>query len=386
MRSVRELIQTILREDPAAKSTLEIILCYPGFHAILVHRLAHRLYMMQLTLLARMLSQCSRWITGIEIHPGARIGRRVFIDHGMGVVIGETAEVGDDSLIYQGVTLGGTGHQGGKRHPTLGRGVVVGAGAKVLGNIFIGNGSKIGAGSVVVKTVPENSTVVGIPGKVVRPAETRHCVLEHGNLPDPEAQDIENLKRRVAELEAMVTAASRDRGAGQASALTLARLRRELDIMPSPVPDRPGILIRDPLRFSEAVIVVPWPLAIGLSCFDGKGTALDLRECLVRANGELEISRIAEDLTGALRDNGFLEDEIFAALREQRLKEFAESPARPAIYAGSGYPSEPKALADTMDGYLRPAGISSEPSENVIGIAAPHVSPFRWLAVLPGRV
>jgi len=202
--SIREQIQTIFREDPAAKSTLEILLCYPGFHAVLIHRFAHGLYRMRLTLLARMVSQWARWVTGIEIHPGARIGQRLFIDHGMGVVIGETAVVGDDVLIYQGVTLGGTGHERGKRHPTIGNKVAVGAGAKVLGNITIGNGSKIGAGSVVVKSVPENSTVVGIPGRVVRRANEKQCILEHGNLPDPEGQDIEALKLRVAELEEMV--------------------------------------------------------------------------------------------------------------------------------------------------------------------------------------
>lgn len=201
---IRELVQTIFREDPAAKSAWEIVLCYPGLHAIVWHRLAHRLYRRQWMLLARLVSQYSRGLTGIEIHPGAVIGRRLFIDHGMGVVIGETAEIGDDVLIYQGVTIGGTGHAHGKRHPTIGNGVVVGAGAKVLGNILVGNRSKIGAGSVVVKSVPENSTVVGIPGKVVRAREEKRCVLEHGNLPDPEEQSIAALTVRVADLEEMV--------------------------------------------------------------------------------------------------------------------------------------------------------------------------------------
>jgi serine O-acetyltransferase len=201
---IREMVRAIFREDPAAKSTLEILLCYPGLHAILSHRVAHWLYKKNLMVLARLLSQFTRWLTGIEIHPGAIIGRRVFIDHGMSVVIGETAEVGDDVLIYQAVTLGGTGHAHGKRHPTIGDGVVIGAGAKVLGNITVGNRSKIGAGSVVVKSVPENSTVVGIPGRVVKSREEKRCVLEHGNLPDPEGQDIESLKERVGELEALV--------------------------------------------------------------------------------------------------------------------------------------------------------------------------------------
>ncbi len=201
---IPELVRTIFREDPAAKSVLEIVLCYPGFHAVLAHRVAHRLYRWRWMLLARMVSQFFRWVTGIEIHPGAQLGRRLFIDHGMAVVIGETAEIGDDVLIYQGVTLGGTGHVHGKRHPTIGDGVVVGAGAKVLGDIVIGNRSKIGAGSVVVKSVPENSTVVGIPGRVVKSREEKRCVLEHGNLPDPEGQEIASLSHRVTELEELV--------------------------------------------------------------------------------------------------------------------------------------------------------------------------------------
>jgi serine O-acetyltransferase len=193
LAAIREQIQTVFREDPAAKSSVEILLCYPGVHAILLHRLAHRLYR----------AQFSRLITGIEIHPGATIGRRFFIDHGMGVVIGETAEIGDDVLIYQGVTLGGTGKEKGKRHPTLGNNVVVGTGAKVLGSIRVGDNVKIGAGSVVVSPVPDGSTVVGIPGRIVRfwgesPAEHD---LEHGRLPDPEGQEIEELKTRLAELE-----------------------------------------------------------------------------------------------------------------------------------------------------------------------------------------
>ena len=203
-RTIREQIDTIFREDPAAKSVLEIILCYPGFHAILWHRFAHRLYRAGVPLLPRVISQWSRMITGIEIHPGAKIGRRFFIDHGMGVVLGETAEIGDDVLIYQGVTLGGTGHEKGKRHPTLGNHVVVGTGAKVLGSIRIGNHVKIGAGSVVVRSVPDDSTVVGVPGRVVRSRAHTNDVLEHGNLPDPEGQDIEDLKKRVAELESLV--------------------------------------------------------------------------------------------------------------------------------------------------------------------------------------
>jgi len=200
LRTIREQIETIFREDPAATSVLEIVLCYPGFHAILLHRLAHRLYRWRVPLLARLISQFSRFWTGIEIHPGATIGRRFFIDHGMGVVIGETAEIGDDVLLYQNVTLGGTGTEKGKRHPTIGNSVVIGAGAKVLGNIVIGDNVKIGAGSVVVHPVPDNSTVVGIPGRVVR-VRPEGGVLEHGRLPDPEGQAIDDLARRVADLE-----------------------------------------------------------------------------------------------------------------------------------------------------------------------------------------
>ncbi len=201
--AIREQLDTIFQEDPAAKSVLEIFLCYPGFHAILLHRFAHRLYRMKVPLIPRVISQFSRLLTGIEIHPGARIGRRFFIDHGMGVVIGETTEIGDNVLLYQGVTLGGTGHDKGKRHPTIGNHVVIGTGAKVLGNIHIGDHTKIGAGSVVVHPVPEYSTVVGIPGRVVK-TRAGIGVLEHGTLPDPEGQAIEDLRKRVEELEEMV--------------------------------------------------------------------------------------------------------------------------------------------------------------------------------------
>ncbi len=200
---IREQIDTIFREDPAAKSVLEIFLCYPGFHAALLHRTAHWLHRKNVPLVPRVISQVSRLLTGIEIHPGATIGRRFFIDHGMGVVIGETAEIGDDVLIYQGVTLGGTGNEQGKRHPTIGNNVVIGTGAKVLGSIRIGNNCKIGAGSVVVRPVPDNSTVVGIPGRVVR-QRAPEGVLDHGMLPDPEGQEINDLKHRVTELENLV--------------------------------------------------------------------------------------------------------------------------------------------------------------------------------------
>jgi serine O-acetyltransferase len=200
-RTIREQIDTIFREDPAAKSVIEIVLCYPGFHAILLHRFSHWLYVAGIPLIPRVISQISRFFTGIEIHPGATIGRRFFIDHGMGVVIGETTEIGDDVLIYQNVTLGGTGKEKGKRHPTIGSNVVIGTGAKVLGGIAVGDNVKIGAGSVVVKPVPDNSTVVGIPGRVVRMRSESCDQLEHGKLPDPEGQALDELRSRVDDLE-----------------------------------------------------------------------------------------------------------------------------------------------------------------------------------------
>ena len=212
--AIKEQIDTIFREDPAAKSVIEILFCYPGFHAVLLHRLAHRLYTAGFPVVGRIISQLGRSLTGIEIHPGARIGRRFFIDHGMGVVIGETAEIGDDVLLYQGVTLGGTGKEKGKRHPTIGNHVVIGTGAKVLGNIRIGDHVKIGAGSVVVHPVPDHSTVVGIPGHVVRRGGVEvNAELEHGNLPDPESQAIEELAKRVEELESQVRALVEERKA-----------------------------------------------------------------------------------------------------------------------------------------------------------------------------
>ena len=184
---IREDIQAVFNHDPAAKSTLEVLLAYPGLHAIWVHRIAHRFYLWKWYTLARLISHWARFATGVEIHPGAKIGRRVFIDHGMGVVIGETAEVGDDCLIYKGVVLGGTSLVKKKRHPTLGKGVVVGSNACILGAIEIGDGARIGSGSVVVRSVPAAATVVGIPGHIVNRKTTGDLSadLEHGNMPDP---------------------------------------------------------------------------------------------------------------------------------------------------------------------------------------------------------
>lgn len=195
--------QACFERDPAARTTLgflEVLLTYSGYHALLVHRFIHFLHTsLKIPVIPRILAQMVRFLTGVEIHPGARIGPGFFIDHGMGVVIGETAEVGENVTIYQDVTLGGTGVERGKRHPTLGNNVVVGAGAKVLGNIQIGNNVKIGAGSVVVHSVPDNSTVVGVPGEVLRREthKTPTSTLDHGNLPDP----VEELKERVRALQ-----------------------------------------------------------------------------------------------------------------------------------------------------------------------------------------
>ncbi len=197
-------LQTIYERDPAARNWLEVLFCYPGFQALLLHRVAHWLYKMGMPFIPRLISHLSRFLTGIEIHPGAKIGKGVFIDHGMGVVIGETAVVGDRALIYQGVTLGGTGKQTGKRHPTLGDRVIVGAGAKVLGNIQIGDNVRIGAASVVLRDIPSNSTVVGVPLRIIRRDELKDNALAHNNLPDIEAEAIRALFERVKVLEQQV--------------------------------------------------------------------------------------------------------------------------------------------------------------------------------------
>ena len=201
IKLIKSDFKIIKERDPAARGFLEIVLCYPGFQALVLHRISHKLWNYKLPLLPRVLSQLTRNITGIEIHPGAKIGRGVFIDHGMGVVIGETSEIGDRCLLYQGVTLGGTGKDSGKRHPTLQENVVVGAGAKVLGAITIGSNTRIGAGSVVVKNVEKNSTVVGIPGRVVHQSGVNINPLAHSALPDAEGSVIKNLMDRIDHLE-----------------------------------------------------------------------------------------------------------------------------------------------------------------------------------------
>ena len=200
-RSLRSDFAIIKERDPAARGFWEIIFCYPGFQALLIHRVSHKLWNKKLPLIPRLLSQLTRFLTGVEIHPGAKIGKGVFIDHGMGVVIGETSEIGDRCLLYQGVTLGGTGKEGGKRHPTLQENVVVGAGAKVLGGINVGTNTRIGAGSVVVKNVEANSTVVGIPGRIVHQSGVKINPLAHSALPDAEASVLRNLMERIDQLE-----------------------------------------------------------------------------------------------------------------------------------------------------------------------------------------
>ena len=208
LKNLFEDIQTVVREDPAARSKWEVLFCYPGLHALWFHRVAHALWMCKRRFLARWLSHFSRFCTQIEIHPGARIGHRFFIDHGSGVVIGETTEIGDDVLIYQGVVLGGTSLEKKKRHPTIGNEVVIGAGAILLGPIIVGNGAKIGAGSVVINDVPPEKTVVGVPARVA--GEHAHLLvdLEHANLPDPVLDTLQHLlgeqqkmKKRIKELE-----------------------------------------------------------------------------------------------------------------------------------------------------------------------------------------
>lgn len=209
-KTLKEDIQTVFDKDPAAKTTLEVIFCYPGLHALWMHRLAHRLWRNGFQFIARLLSHFNRFVTGIEIHPGAKIGKRFFIDHGAGVVIGETSEIGDDVLLYQGVVLGGTTLRKGKRHPSIGNNVVIGARAVALGDISIGDGARVGAGSVVIRSVPPGATVVGIPGKIKIVKDRKKAVsdLEHGELPDPVAEAIEGvlkeqriLKERLKRLE-----------------------------------------------------------------------------------------------------------------------------------------------------------------------------------------
>lgn len=218
LKRIKEDIQTVFAKDPAARRIIEVIFCYPGLHAVWFHRIAHLLWNAGLRFFARLISHISRFLTGVEIHPGAKIGRRFFIDHGAGVVIGETTEIGDDVLMYQGVTLGGTSLERKKRHPTIGNNVEIGAGAILLGPIKIGNNARIAAGSVVVKDVPDNATVIGVPGRIglgFTAEEIRR--LEHGKLPDPIADALqfvmkeqEKLQKKVKELEKTIEKLHKD--------------------------------------------------------------------------------------------------------------------------------------------------------------------------------
>ncbi|WP_425448437.1 serine O-acetyltransferase [Dethiothermospora halolimnae] len=207
---IKKDIEAVKERDPAVKSKIEILLCYPGLHAVIIHRLSHWIYKKGLFTLARIISNLARFLTGIEIHPGAKIGEGVFIDHGMGVVVGETAEIGNNVTIYQGVTLGGTGKEVGKRHPTIGNNVVISSGAKVLGPFKVGDNSKIGAGSVVLKEIPENCTVVGIPGRIVVKDNIKIRKVHDGidldqvKLPDPINQELICMKNRIRRLEGYI--------------------------------------------------------------------------------------------------------------------------------------------------------------------------------------
>jgi serine O-acetyltransferase len=211
LERLKQDVQVVFERDPAAKTVAEVLLCYPGLHAIWMHRISHAMYKRGWVLIPRLISNLARFFTGIEIHPGAQIGEGLFIDHGTGIVIGETAELGANVTLYQGVTLGGTGKEKGKRHPTIGNNVVVASGAKVLGSFKVGDNSKIGAGSVVLKEVPPNSTVVGIPGKIVwhegkkvGDKAERDIDLNHADLPDPEAEMLLCLQRNIIRLEEKV--------------------------------------------------------------------------------------------------------------------------------------------------------------------------------------
>jgi len=209
IRNISEHVTSIMERDPAPRSRLEVLLCYPGLHAVWMHRFTHWLYGLRLYLLARLISQWVRWMTGVEIHPGAQIGKRLFIDHGMGVVIGETAIVGDDVTIYQGVTLGGTGKDKGKRHPTILSQVVIGTGAQVLGNITVGVNSRVGAASVVIDDVPDNSTIVGVPGHIIFRNGKRVVITNPRDIRDPLSDALHEVLQRVEQLEEKVKNAER---------------------------------------------------------------------------------------------------------------------------------------------------------------------------------
>jgi serine O-acetyltransferase len=226
---IREDVATVRERDPAAKSRLEVYLCYSGLHAVWFYRVNHGLWNHRLFLAARWLSQVARLLTGIEIHPGAKIGRRLFIDHGMGVVIGETAIVGEDVTLYQGVTLGGTGKEHGKRHPTIEDGVVVGDGAKILGNITVGKNCRIGAGSVVLRNVPENSTVVGVPGHIIFREGKRVVITDPKQINDPLSEALASVATEVSKLRARVQQLEGSEAKGEPLSASMQRIMEDID-------------------------------------------------------------------------------------------------------------------------------------------------------------
>jgi serine O-acetyltransferase len=226
---IREDVANVMEHDPAAKSRLEVFLCYSGLHAVWFYRMNHWLWNHRLFLLGRMLSQAARFLTGVEIHPGAKIGRRLFIDHGLGVVIGETAMVGDDVTLYQGVTLGGTGKEHGKRHPTIEDAVVVGGGAKILGNITVGKNCRIGAGSVVLRNVPENSTVVGVPGHIIFREGKRVVITDPKQINDPLSEALASVVTEVNHLRERVQQLEGSEAKGQPLSESLQRIMEDVD-------------------------------------------------------------------------------------------------------------------------------------------------------------
>jgi len=226
---IREDVANVMEHDPAAKSRLEVYLCYSGLHAVWFYRVNHWLWNHRLFFPARWFSQVARWLTGIEIHPGAKVGRRLFIDHGMGVVIGETAIVGDDVTLYQGVTLGGTGKEHGKRHPTIEDSVVVGGGAKILGNITVGKNSRIGAGSVVLRNVPDNSTVVGVPGHIIFREGKRVVITDPKQINDPLSEALAAVAAEVHKLRERVQQLERPGTTGEPLSASLQRIMEDVD-------------------------------------------------------------------------------------------------------------------------------------------------------------
>lgn len=226
---IREDVANVLEHDPAAKSRLEVLLCYSGLHAVWWHRMDHWLWNHRLFLISRWMSQVARWLTGIEIHPAAQIGRRLFIDHGMGVVIGETSVVGDDVLLYQGVTLGGTGKEHGKRHPTLENNVVVGGGAKILGNIVVGKNCRIGAGSVVLRSVPADSTVVGVPGHIIFHEGKRVIITDPQQINDPLSEALSAVVTEVHRLRGRIQKLEGSEGIGEPLSAHLQQIMEDID-------------------------------------------------------------------------------------------------------------------------------------------------------------